>query len=187
MTAAAATEEQQLRALGCFLGAAIGDAAGATLEFTPGIIKEEHARAAMRMPGGGVIRVGPGQITDDTELALAMADALRTTRPQEGFPSVDVALHYKAWYDSPPFDCGYTCRSAFGLVPGAFSGDPSLRKHTLDRMLKEVVYRNSGSQANGALMRATPLAVHGWSQPEVVLAAAAIADCVLSHPSQVCT
>ena len=54
------------------LGAIIGDAAGATLEFCHKEITEEMALKAMTMPGGGNMRVGPGQITDDGELTLTL-------------------------------------------------------------------------------------------------------------------
>jgi len=54
------------------LGALIGDAAGATLEFCHKGITEEMALKAMTMPGGGNMCVGPGQITDDGELTLTL-------------------------------------------------------------------------------------------------------------------
>ena len=53
-------------------GALVGDACGATLEFYDDEITEEIARRAMTMPGGGSLRVGCGQITDDGELTLAL-------------------------------------------------------------------------------------------------------------------
>lgn len=48
-------------ALGALLGAAVGDAAGAPLEFI-GRISPEQADEALMMPGGGVLGVGPGQV-----------------------------------------------------------------------------------------------------------------------------
>ena len=48
-------------ALGCLLGAAVGDAAGATLEFKR-VVTEADVDEALRMPGGGVLDVGPGQV-----------------------------------------------------------------------------------------------------------------------------
>ena len=48
-------------AYGCLLGAAVGDAAGAFLEFRPGFDSED-VRLAMTMPGGGVFKVGPGEL-----------------------------------------------------------------------------------------------------------------------------
>jgi len=48
------------------LGALVGDAAGATLEFCHKEITEEMAMWAMTMPGGGSICVGPGLEFDCT-------------------------------------------------------------------------------------------------------------------------
>jgi ADP-ribosylglycohydrolase len=64
------------RAIGCVLGAFIGDAAGATLEFIgQENITEKSVKTAMMLKGGGVFNVGPGQITDDSEMALCLLTA----------------------------------------------------------------------------------------------------------------
>lgn len=68
------------------LGACVGDAAGATLEFYHGPISEEVALKSMRMPGGGSLGVGPGQITDDGELTITLWQALKSNNPADGFP-----------------------------------------------------------------------------------------------------
>lgn len=47
-------------AYGCLLGGAVGDAAGAVLEFTS--FGKAEVLKAMQMPGGGVFAVGPGQV-----------------------------------------------------------------------------------------------------------------------------
>jgi ADP-ribosylglycohydrolase len=54
-------------ALGCFLGAVVGDAAGGVLEFICQQVTPEEVEAAMNMCGGGVWKLSPGQITDDTD------------------------------------------------------------------------------------------------------------------------
>ena len=62
------------RALGCLLGVAVGDAAGATLEGRAAqLVPLAAARAAMRMPGSSVPYLGKGQVTDDTELTICLA------------------------------------------------------------------------------------------------------------------
>ena len=48
------------RAYGCIMGAFIGDACGAFLEFANEIASEELMDTCMQMPGGGVWAVGPG-------------------------------------------------------------------------------------------------------------------------------
>eukprot|EP01083_Nonionella_stella_P001049 3032_1 len=59
---------------GLVIGAGIGDSTGSYLEFTHGNHKPEVIDLAMTMPGGGTwgTRVKPGQITDDTEMAISL-------------------------------------------------------------------------------------------------------------------
>lgn len=65
------TEEQALdRAKGCLLGLAIGDAVGTTLEFLPRDRSHVHD-----MVGGGPFNLKAGEWTDDTSLALCLADS----------------------------------------------------------------------------------------------------------------
>ncbi|MCO5554844.1 hypothetical protein L7F22_008380 [Adiantum nelumboides] len=72
-------------ARGALLGLFVGDAAGATLEFFRDKVSLQMARRAMRMPGSGW--VGPGQVTDDSELAIALATALACRDPLPWFAS----------------------------------------------------------------------------------------------------
>ena len=60
------------KAYGCIFGAFIGDACGSRNEFTNHIETEEVMDEYMKMPGGGPHEVGPGQITDDSELAICL-------------------------------------------------------------------------------------------------------------------
>jgi ADP-ribosyl-[dinitrogen reductase] hydrolase len=60
----------------------------------------------MTMPGGGPWLLAPGQITDDSELAMCLLNALI-----EGNGSIDTVAHckwYGKWMNSPPFDIGTT-------------------------------------------------------------------------------
>ena len=62
-------------AYGCILGAFCGDSIGSYLEFT-GRNNEKTVEECLKIPGGGPHMVGPGQITDDSELALCLMQAL---------------------------------------------------------------------------------------------------------------
>ncbi len=149
------------RARGALLGQATGDALGTTVEF---LAEAEIARRFPSGPGelvgGGPFGVLPGQVTDDTELALTLARSLVACG---GYDPADALARYRAWADSDPFDIGQTCAAAFQR------GVP-----------------NPASQANGALMRASPLGIWGAGRSASVLAAAATADARLSHPHPVC-
>ncbi|RLN98825.1 hypothetical protein BBJ28_00001415 [Nothophytophthora sp. Chile5] len=166
-------------AYGAFLGVLCGDAAGATLEFSPGMITEAGVAHAMTLPGGGVFGVGKGQITDDSELALSLARGLSGRRPRDGFPLEPVARQYAAWCASEPFDIGNTCATAFGIAPDADGNYATL-------MTQAAAMYSSSSEANGALMRITPLALWSAGESEETIAALARAEATLSHPNQVC-
>jgi ADP-ribosyl-[dinitrogen reductase] hydrolase len=66
-----------------------------------------QVRHALTFPGGGAHGVGPGQFTDDGELALCLARGLATA-PPPAFPASAVAAQYAAWLAGPPgpFDVG---------------------------------------------------------------------------------
>lgn len=162
---------------GCLLGLFIGDAVGAPLEF---LREQEPARAeacihdAMRLRGGGALNVAPGQVTDDSELAIHLLWGLLGHEPSAGFPKDAVALEYLAWFRSEPFDVGATINRAFGFAADA-SG-----------LVRNALRFNQHSQANGALMRVAPLAVWANRVGSSALIEMARQDSQLSHPHRVC-
>ncbi|KAK9811680.1 hypothetical protein WJX72_008259 [[Myrmecia] bisecta] len=127
------------------------------------------------------------RVTDDSELALALAHGLQGHKPQLGFPADAVAARYCDWLDSKPFDMGTTCASAFSVTRGTLGSSGNNDKHAPDPGLATTMRaRAAGSQAskaNGALMRCTPLAVWGSRLSTDELVAAAVADATLSHPN----
>ncbi|TMW66514.1 hypothetical protein Poli38472_004279 [Pythium oligandrum] len=169
-----------VHAYGAFLGVLCGDAAGATLEFARGKITNKDVERAMRMPGGGVFRVGKGQITDDSELALSLARGLVGKDPREGFPLNAVAEQYRRWFDSHPYDIGNTCSTAFGVSSADEEGQWGVP------MVEQSMQYNQGSEANGSLMRVLPLALWVHSVPTEKLVEMAKQEATLSHPSRVC-
>lgn len=167
-------------ALGAIIGALVGDAAGAPLEFKRRYGNDDIEDAIM-MRGGGSLCVGPGQVTDDGELTMALAGALSGAGAKDGFPINRVGEAYNAWYMSDPFDCGMTCRRAF------HDSEPSgICVGMGERMLARATRHNMASEANGAMMRATPIPIWCYNEPCDVVAQYARLDCSLSHPSQVC-
>src|SRR5690606_31536387 len=96
-------------AQGCLLGAFVGDAAGARLEFLGRKPTEVELADAQAREGGGVLRVAAGQVTVDGELRLALARAL-VNAPQ--VPPGGVATGYRAWRNSKPFDVGQATSGA---------------------------------------------------------------------------
>lgn len=155
---------------GLFLGGVIGDAVGAVLEFNYRDMTETTIRNAMKMPGGGVYSVGEGQPTDDSELSFALLQVLLEHDPSKGFPKDKVHDAYHNWYKSNPFDSGYTCRLAFSSK----SHDIRFMSYAAD------------SQANGALMRVSPISIWAMNCPDDLIAHFARQDALLSHPNKVC-
>jgi ADP-ribosyl-[dinitrogen reductase] hydrolase len=155
-------------AVGAVLGALVGDAAGAVLEFEEGPLDVDRA---MTMPGGGTWRVAPGQITDDGELTMSLLRALAGGTP--------AAVMYAEWIASRPFDIGATTMRSLGcrLLPDV---------DVATQMTAAAAKLCMDSKANGSLMRATPLGVWGAARTDDETAAAAAADARLSHPNPSC-
>lgn len=153
------------RALGAYLGLALGDALGATVEFmTAGEIARQYG-VHRRIVGGGWLRLKPGQVTDDTTLSLALGEAL--CRPPAG-PAHDlraVADAFAAWWRGRPVDCGNTCRRGIQryLRDGSLSGPP-----------------HDGDAGNGAAMRVLPAALATLGDPDG-FAALALGQARITH------
>lgn len=166
---------------GAVLGALVGDAAGAVLEFLGRAPTQAEVERALGMPGGGVWRVAPGQITDDGELTVSLLGALEPGAP---FDADRVAAAYAAWYRSPPFDIGATTSAAVrAFSPRA----PGERRGAAQALTVAARAASMGSKANGSLMRASPLGVWGATVDREALVAAARADSALTHPNPSCT
>jgi ADP-ribosyl-[dinitrogen reductase] hydrolase len=129
------------RALGAYLGLAIGDALGATVEFmTPREIRHQYG-VHDKIVGGGWLKLKAGQVTDDTEMSLALGRAIIES---EGWDLKAVAESFAAWLKRKPPDVGNTCRRGIRryLLDGSLSGPP-----------------NPGDAGNGACMRNLPVAL----------------------------
>ena len=107
----AISERKRFR--GSLLGLAAGDALGTTLEFSiPGRFDPIDD-----MVGGGPFRLAPGQWTDDTSMALCLAESIL----EAGWDPVDQLERYVRWmedglYSSTGrcFDIGRTVLTALG-------------------------------------------------------------------------
>ena len=165
------------RAHGCLLGQLAGDALGGQVEFqTPDQIRREHPGGLRAMAASAVWRTLAGQPTDDSELALALARSIvRAT----GYDAESAALAYRYWYHSHPFDCGTTTATALGAI-----GEADVAGGNAAGAAARAAIQTS--QANGSMMRVSPLGVWGHRLDPSELAALAEADSTLTHPSAVC-
>ena len=171
--------DQYSAATGCLLGALVGDAAGATLEFLRHDPTSEEVAWAMSMPGWGRLKVAPGQITDDGELTLCLAQALAE---RETFDIEKIAFNYAQWVKSHPFDIGLTTSSSLGSFRGV-----DVSQEGYATIMKKSAYKLCmRSKANGSLMRITPLGIWGHNVEIAEIANYARQDTMLSHPNPSC-
>lgn len=133
------------RQRGALIGLAVGDALGAPVEFQP----PQSFMPVTDFNWGGPFGLEPGQWTDDTSMALALADSMART----GWDLDDQVRRYLAWYQSGEysvtgqcFDIGFTTAGAlrrFQQIQDARrSGDPA--EH---------------ASGNGSIMRLAPVAI----------------------------
>lgn len=136
------------RALGAYLGFAIGDALGATVEFmTANEIAGTYKGGLRNIVGGGWLHLKPGKVTDDTQMCLALGDALLAAR---GWDLRMVADAYVGWMRSRPPDIGHACRRGIRryLLDGTLAAPPS-----------------EDNAGNGAAMRNLPVALVTLDDP----------------------
>ena len=168
------------RGTGCLVGQVAGDSLGSLVEFQdPSTIAGKSPGGVRELADGGTFNTIAGQATDDSELALMLARSLVECG---GFDVEDVARRYVGWYDSRPFDMGNTTATALSAGSRAMvAGMPAAPA------CADAARRGSpNSQANGALMRISPLAIAGARMARADLVAAARADAALTHPHVVC-
>ena len=101
------------------MGAFIGDSIGSYLEFKRGTQQISDAKKALQMPGGGYWRLQPGQITDDSELAMCQLRGLLAG--QGKFDLFHHCLYYGYWIDYDPFDIGGTTMNGLGELVSCIS------------------------------------------------------------------
>jgi ADP-ribosyl-[dinitrogen reductase] hydrolase len=165
------------RAQGCMLGQFAGDSLGGLVEFESAAqIQRTHPAGVRLLVDGGSWNTIGGQPTDDSEMALALA---RSIMSHGAFDPEAAARAYGWWYDSHPFDIGRTTCAAISAAAAAAHAGQSAAEAAMNAAQKE-------SQANGALMRVSPLGVLGAWAGEGKAAQWAEKDALLTHPNPVC-
>jgi ADP-ribosyl-[dinitrogen reductase] hydrolase len=148
------------RAQGCLLGQLAGDSLGSLVEFMDSDeILESYPKGVRELADGGTFDLLAGQPTDDSEMALLLARVLI----EKNIYNPDVAKKaYLYWLNSNPFDIGNTI---------------------LNGLLGKIDY---DSQANGALMRISPLGIFGVNHDLQQVAEWAKQDARITHPHPIC-
>jgi len=154
-TRASPTED---RVLGAFIGLAVGDAVGTTLEF-----RQRDTYAHLNdMIGGGPFNLRPGEWTDDTSMALCLMDSLLACADLD---AADLMERFLRWWRNGEnsvkgtcFDIGNTTALAlleFERRREPLAGNP-----------------NPYAGGNGSIMRLAPVVLRWWRDPSRAMDAA---------------
>lgn len=100
---------QKDRIAGALFGVAVGDALGGPLEFMSAEdIARRHGHVDS-MIGGGWLGLRPGEITDDTQMTLCVAEGIVEA---PGAPVPAIGRRFIEWANSGPKDIGGACASS---------------------------------------------------------------------------
>jgi ADP-ribosyl-[dinitrogen reductase] hydrolase len=137
---------------GALLGLAIGDALGTTLEFKP----PGTFAPITDITGGGPFNLKPGEWTDDTSMALCLAESLVERR---GFAAKDQMDRYCRWREEGYLSSNGKCFDIGNTVSGALAkylrtGNPFAGPES------------PNTAGNGSLMRLAPIPLFFAKDPK---------------------
>lgn len=134
------------RAAGVLLGQACGDALGVPYEFAtpPG------AGELAEMKGGGLGPFAPGEWSDDTSMAVAVARGLVGGR----LDLDEIARGFLRWYAEDPRDIGIQTRAVLSATPSTHAPATAMAAAAASYAAS-----HPHSAGNGALMRTSPVAL----------------------------
>ncbi|CAF3355499.1 unnamed protein product [Rotaria socialis] len=171
-------EKTLSRIAGSMIGMALGDALGAHVEFRPHRFLVENPVTDLQ--GGGTWGLSKGQFTDDTSMALCLANSLVT---QKKFNPYDQLVRYKWWYKEGYmsstgrcFDIGRATSESlnvFEIRQIAFAKKHNIPQKEMDYLSDESLVKTfdvycsrEHVAGNGALMRLAPVPIFFYKYPE---------------------
>ena len=178
-------------------GQAIGDALGSRYEFLPAseaqskidsdLVKTGASHHHLPLLGGGPFHMSVGQVTDDTELAMALARTLHKCGIR--YDQAKVAERYVHWLRTDPPDVGQTTSNALKV------NLKDTTKSVAEQCVNNAKLLNGKSLSNGwerrvkrsklifcsALMRQSPLALAFWQKSPGELRSVVELDTQLTH------
>lgn len=158
------SESSQTRAEAAYLGLALGDALGATVEFmTPREIAHKFG-VHRDIRGGGWLNIRAGQVTDDTTMSLALGSAILADGGE--VRALSCARAFDAWMRAKPIDIGNTVRR--NLIAYRRTGEPAAKPSEFDA-------------GNGAAMRVLPVALSTLERDEAYVREAARIQAHVTH------
>lgn len=142
------------RAAGALLGLAVGDALGAGYEF------ESDPPAHPEMIGGGIFGFAPGEWTDDTQMALCIAEVAASGQ----LDPAAVGERFLAWFREGPRDVGIQTSAVLGGTKGADALAAAAAAY--------LARHPDGAAGNGSLMRTAPVALAHLGDDDAIAEAA---------------
>ena len=151
------------RGVAAYLGLAVGDALGATVEFlTPNEIRQQYG-VHREITGGGWLHLKAGKVTDDTTMSLALGEAILA---HGGIDALAAATAFDTWMRAKPVDIGNTVRR--NLIQFRKTGNPEAPASEHDA-------------GNGAAMRGLPVALACYGRPPETTIFASRAQAHVTH------
>ncbi|AZG47197.1 ADP-ribosyl-[dinitrogen reductase] glycohydrolase [Gordonia insulae] len=169
------------RAAGVLLGTAVGDALGVPYEFESRRLPSDESP---QMLGGGLGNFEPGEWSDDTSMAMAVALVASTGADLTTDDAIDaVAENFLRWYDGNPPDVGNQTRAVLGATRRRLDAG----ERGVSRVMREESDRfaeaHPRSAGNGALMRTAPVALaHLDDRDQLAVAARLVASLTHADP-----
>ena len=146
------------RAQGALIGLALGDALGTTLEFST----RDTLPPVNDLVGGGPFKLARGQWSDDTSMALCLADSLLA---RNGLDARDLVERFCQWHEE-----GYNSVTGHCFDIGVTTSEALRSYRTTGEPLSGST--DPGSAGNGSLMRLAPVAIRWWHDRAAAVAAA---------------
>lgn len=151
------TTAQLDRAAGVLLGTAAGDALGVPYEFESRVLRGDEAP---QMLGGGLGDFAPGEWSDDTSMAMAIADVAATGADLTTDEALDaIADNFLRWFDGGPADIGIQTRAVLSATRRRLSGGGLGAGAIMREEANAYAEQHPHSAGNGALMRTAPVAL----------------------------
>ena len=136
--------------LSCIFGSFVGDAVGAFCEFHK-CSKNNYKKIFKDKP---VFGQTPGQVTDDSEMAMCCAYAIMDNPEKNKIDPNYLYFYYGAWSQSHPVDIGTTTRKAFTNFD-FHKFNP--KNNNFNQIENQIFSNNKNSLSNGFLMRKSTL------------------------------
>ena len=140
---------------GALVGLAVGDAVGTTLEFKP----RGTFIPITDMEGGGPFRLNKGEWTDDTSMALCLANSLLS---KKGFDPTDQMNRYCNWWRVGYMSSTGDCFDIGGTVMNALDNFIENSEPFSGSIEKDMA-------GNGSLMRLAPIPIFYASNRELAI------------------